>query len=118
MAAAASKYTENSPQYRFAKADVNTDGRLDTVEMATNNLTTDEAAKLASLKDAPKTTKPKVATNAQLEDPMFPTQGSGIDGQVTSDDTAIVGAPMDGGIRTGKATAEEKRLGWEDSDFV
>jgi len=49
---------------------------------------------------------------------MFPTQGSGIDGQVTSDDTAIVGAPMDGGIRTGKATAEEKRLGWEDSDFV
>ena len=120
MAAAASKYTENSPQYRFAKADVNTDGRLDTVEMATNNLTTDEAAKLASLKDTPKTTTPKVPINAQLEDPIFPNsgKGSGLDGQVTSDDTAIVGAPMDGGIRTGKATAEEKRLGWEDSDFV
>ena len=118
VAVAEGKYTANSPQARFARADVNMDGRLDTVEMATNNLTTDEAAKLASLKDAPKTTQPKVAKNAQLKDPMFPTQGSGIDGQVTSDDTAIVGAPMDGGIRTGKATAEEKRLGWEDSDFV
>ena len=118
VAAAESKYGVDSPQYTFAKADKDMDGILDTVEMANNNLTTDEAAKLASLKDAPKTTQPKVAKNAQLKDPMFPTQGSGIDGQVTSDDTAIVGAPMDGGIRTGKATAEEKRLGWEDSDFV
>ena len=88
--------------------------------MANNNLTTDEAAKLASDKDKPKSTQPKVAKNAQLEDPIYPNsgKGSGLDGQATSDDTAIVGAPMDGGIQTGKATALEKSYGWEDRDFV
>ena len=120
VAAAESKYGVDSPQYTFAKADKDMDGILDTVEMANNNLTTDEAAKLASDKDKPKSTQPKVAKNAQLEDPIYPNsgKGSGLDGQATSDDTAIVGAPMDGGIQTGKATALEKSYGWEDRDFV
>ena len=67
VAAAEKNYTVNSPQYRFAKADKDMDGRLDTVEMATNNLTTDEAAKLASDKDKPKPSQPKIAKNAQVD---------------------------------------------------
>ena len=94
---AKAKFGENSPQHDFAVADKNMDGIIDVSEQQQANLTTEEAAKLATDKDKPKPSQPKVAKNAQVEsDANYQREAfgrtsnpnAGIDGGYGADNTA------------------------------
>ena len=61
-----------SPQYDFAVADKNADGKLSNTEIVSAGYSFDEATKLATDASKPKPAQPKVAKNAQVDADILP----------------------------------------------